>query len=99
MERIGLTNVVTPIAYLGLIGLIIVFAHSGLQSENGLAAYREAGSEERRLRVELDALIVQRKRLENKVERLSEMNLDLDLLDERARAVLGLARADEMIVR
>lgn len=99
MERFSFAKVVTPVAYLGLIGLIIVFAHSGLQSENGLAAFREAGVEERRLKAELDALIIERKKIQNKVQRLSETNLDLDLLDERARAVLGLARQDEMIVR
>ena len=99
MERFSFARVVTPVAYLGLIGLIVVFAHSGLQSENGLAAFREAGSEERRLKAELDALVAERRRLENKVKRLSEASLDLDLLDERARTVLGLAREDEMIVR
>lgn len=99
MERFSFAKVVTPIAYLGLLGLIIVFAHSGLQSENGLAAFREAGFEERRLKAELDALVVERERIENKVGRLSDTSLDLDLLDERARAVLGLARRDEMIVR
>ena len=56
MERFSFAKVVTPIAYFGLIGLIIVFAHSGLQSENGLAAFREAGVEERRLTAELNAL-------------------------------------------
>ena len=99
MERFRFAAMITPIAYLGLIALIIVFAHSGLQSDNGLAAFREAGSEERRLKSELDALTAQRKHIENKVNRLSEASLDLDLLDERARAVLGLAREDEMIVR
>lgn len=99
MERFSFAKVITPIAYLGLIGLIVVFAHSGLQSDNGLAAYREAGSEERRLKTELDALTVKRKRIENKVRRLSRTGLDLDLLEERARAVLGLAREDEIIVR
>ena len=99
MERFSFTQVITPAAYLVLIGLIIVFAHSGLQSDHGLAAFREAGSEERRLNAELEALTAERKYLQNKVHRLSEKYLDLDLLDERARDVLGLARADELIVR
>ena len=97
MKRARLASVVTPTAYLGLIALIIVFAHSALQSDNGLAAFREAGSEERRLKAELDVLVARREQMANKVKRLSDAYLDL--LDERARAVLGLARTDEMIVR
>ena len=99
MERLRFTNVVTPIAYLVLIGFIIVFAHSSMQSEQGLAAYYKAGSEERRLKRQLDMLVAERRELQNKVDRLSDRNLDLDLLDERAREVLGMARVDEMIVR
>ena len=99
MERFSFAQMVAPVAYLVLIGLIIGFAHSGLQSENGLAAFREAGSEERRLNAELEALRLERGQLENKVRRLSDSYLDLDLLDERAREVLGLARVDELVVR
>ena len=36
--------------------------------------------------------------MENKTRRLSDNFLDLDLLDERARKVLGMARADEIII-
>ena len=99
MRQARLASIVTPVAYLGLIAMIIVFVHSALQSDNGLAAFREAGSEERRLRAELDRLVARREQMENQVRRLSTDYLDLDLLDERARAVLGLARKDEMIVR
>lgn len=99
MERINWKAMVTPAAYLLLIGVIAVFAHSGLQSDHGLAAFREAGDEERRLTAELEALQTQRAEMENKVLRLSDRYLDLDLLDERARAVLGLVRQDEIVVR
>ena len=37
--------------------------------------------------------------MENKTARLSEDYLDLDLLDERVRAVLGYIRADEILIR
>ena len=99
MDRFSWAKVMTPVAYLFLIGFIIVFVHSGLQSEHGLAAFREAGSEERRLSAELDALVAERRRVENKVSRLSDGYLDLDLLDERAREVLGMVRVDEIVVR
>ena len=46
----------------------------------------------------LDTLQVKVFEMENKTLRLSDNFLDLDLLDERARKVLGLARPDEIII-
>lgn len=37
-------------------------------------------------------------KLENKVRLLSSESLDLDLLDERAKTVLGLMRDDEFLI-
>lgn len=37
--------------------------------------------------------------MRNLTHRLSDEYLDIDLLDERARDVLGLVRADEVIIR
>jgi len=99
MDRINWRQIVTPAAYIALIGVIVVFAHSGLQSDHGLAAFREAGSEERRLTAELTALKADRAQLDNRVLRLSDRFLDLDLLDERARLILGMVRRDELIIR
>ena len=47
----------------------------------------------------LENLVRLRKDLENKVRRLSDDFLDLDLLDERVRDVLGYARGDEIIIQ
>ena len=99
MDRSGLNQIAIAATYVLLTGVIAIFAHSGLQGDHGLAAYREAEAEERRLRIELAELRAERDALANKVLRLSDRYLDLDLLDERARAVLGLVRADELVVR
>ena len=99
MDRSSLKQIAIAATYLLLTGVIAIFAHSGLQGDHGLAAYREAEAEERRLRVELAELRAEREALANKVLRLSDRYLDLDLLDERARAVLGLVREDELVVR
>lgn len=99
MDRSGLRQIAVSVAYILLVGAIAGFAHAGLQGENGLAAYREATVEERRLAAELERLRRDRAELENRVLRLSERYLDMDLLDERARAVLGLVREDELVVR
>lgn len=98
MANIGWRQTITPAAYILLIGVIAVFAHSGLQSDHGLAALREAAEEERALQAELEAVRTNRVLLQNKVTRLTDGYLDLDLLDERARAALGLVREDELVI-
>ena len=99
MDRSGLRQFAVSAAYILLIAIILIFAHSGLQGDHGLAAYRQAEAEERRLSAELEMLRRQRAELDNRVLRLSDRFLDLDLLDERARTVLGLVRPDELVVR
>ena len=56
-------------------------------------------AQESRLRVELTELRAERETIANKTRRLSSATLDLDLLDEQARKVLGLGRPDELIIR
>ena len=92
-------QIVIPAAYFFLLGVIAVFVHSGLQGSHGLAAYRQAGEEERRLQADLARISAERAVLENRVKRLSSRGLDLELLDERARSVLGLIREDELVIR
>lgn len=54
---------------------------------------------ESRLLAELEILAENHGRLQNRTRRLSNDYLDLDLLDEQARKVLGLARGDEIVIR
>ena len=99
MDRVTWRQIAVPCCYLVLVGLMAIFVHSGLQGPHGLAAYHEAKREEARLTAELASLKAERAALANKVDRISEGFLDLDLLDERARAVLGLVHEDELVVR
>ncbi|KTF06136.1 hypothetical protein MGSAQ_002368, partial [marine sediment metagenome] len=46
-----------------------------------------------------DALRAEVEQIQNLTHRLSDDYLDIDLLDERAREVLGLLRSDEIILR
>lgn len=50
-------------------------------------------------RSELERLNEEIARIENLTKRLSDDYLDLDLLDEQARSVLGLLRANEIVIR
>lgn len=98
MERRNLAQVLVPSGYVLLIVVVAIFAHSGLQGDHGLAAYNDAQAEARRLEADLAEMRAERIAFENKVRRLSEDFLDLDLLEERARDMLGLVREDEVVV-
>ncbi len=51
------------------------------------------------MQAELASVQAEREAMDNKVRRLSDRYLDLDLLDERARSVLGLVRREEIVIR
>lgn len=80
-----------------LLGLYFTFA--AVQGDYGVFRRAEVQGEVRALRAELAVLQAEIDRLQNLTHRLSDAYLDLDLLDERARDVLGLIRTDEMVIR
>lgn len=80
-----------------MLGLYFVFA--AVQGDYGVFRRSEVTAEARELARQLDTLEAEVARMENLTRRLSDRYLDLDLLDEQARDVLGLIRADEIVVR
>ncbi|MGI3168229.1 FtsB family cell division protein [Pseudooceanicola sp. C21-150M6] len=78
-------------------GLYFIF--SAVQGEMGLFRRAEVAADRDQLREQLDALEIEVARMENLTHRLSDDYLDLDLLDQQARDVLGAMRSDEMVVR
>ena len=82
-----------------LIALMFYLTFAALQGEHGLFSLIRIEAQETRLRSELALLRAERATIQNKVTRLSDDHLDLDLLDEQARKVLGLGRPDEIIIR
>lgn len=89
----------------GAIGAMLVIAlmcyltYAALQGEHGLFRLFQIEAQEQRLKRVLAELQVESDALANKTQRLSAKGLDLDLLEERARAVLGFGRKDELLVR
>lgn len=75
------------------------FAFAAVQGDYGLFRRAEIQADSAALQAELDRLNDQVMRMENLTRRLSDDYLDLDLLDEQARDVLGLLRSDEIVVR
>ena len=85
--------------FLGALMLGLYFTFAAVQGDYGLFKRIEVQAENRDLTIELAALQEEVARLENLTTRLSDNFLDLDLLDEQARDVLGLIRADEVVIR
>jgi cell division protein FtsB len=79
--------------------LALYFTFSAVQGAYGLFNRVQIEAEVADLRTERDLLASQLDELESRTRRLSDDYLDLDLLDERARHVLGLARPDEIVIR
>ena len=80
-------------------GLGLYFTFAAVQGDYGLFRRIEVEAESRALQAELDALNAKVARMENLTQRLSDDYLDLDLLDQQARDVLGLVRSDEIVIR
>lgn len=73
------------------------FAFTAIQGENGLLKLFQVQDQRDFLEAELSSLKAEREAAANLAKRLSDQYLDLDLLDEQARRVLGMARGDEII--
>lgn len=75
------------------------FTFAAVQGDYGLFRRAEIVAEEQALADRLADLEAQLARMENLTRRLSDDFLDLDLLDQQARDVLGMIRADEIVIR
>ena len=75
------------------------FTFAAVQGNYGLFRRAEVQADAAKLRAELEVLQTRVARMENLTRRLSDEFLDLDLLDQQARDVLGLMRAAEIVVR
>jgi cell division protein FtsB len=88
------------IAFLSVMLLLgVYFSFAAIQGDYGVFRRAEVQAEAVLLRNELAALSAEISRMENLTLRLSDGFLDLDLLDEQARDVLGLIRSDEIVIR
>ncbi|WP_092834460.1 FtsB family cell division protein [Roseovarius lutimaris] len=75
------------------------FTFAAVQGDYGLFRRAEIEAQSTLLQAQLDQLNTQVARMENLTHRLSDTYLDLDLLDQQARDVLGLLRSDEIVIR
>ncbi|WP_341366336.1 septum formation initiator family protein [Yoonia sp. BS5-3] len=85
--------------FLSMLMLGLYFTFAAVQGDYGLFKRIEMQAEADALQTELAALQAEVDRMENLTTRLSDNFLDLDLLDQQARDVLGMIRADEIVIR
>lgn len=75
------------------------FTFAAVQGDYGLFQRAEIEAQEDMLAARLAVLQAQVDEMENLTKRLSDTYLDLDLLDQQARDLLGMIRADEIVIR
>ncbi|MGO4853154.1 FtsB family cell division protein [Phaeovulum sp. W22_SRMD_FR3] len=75
------------------------FTFAAVQGGYGVFRRVEVEAETAALNAQRDELKTEVLRMTNLTRRLSDDYLDLDLLDERARDVLGSIRSDEIVIR
>ncbi len=93
--RRRLKEVAIPVLGFCLVGY---FAYHSVEGERGLATYVRLTEQAQAARLQLEELTAERQALERRVALLRSDGLDRDLLDERARLMLNLARPDEFVV-
>ena len=87
-----------PVFFAVTLSLSAYFTFAAVQGDFGVFRRAEFEVEGDKLEKELAELQVEVTRMENLTMRLSDDFLDLDLLDQQARDVLGMVRGDEIVV-
>lgn len=77
----------------------IYFTFAAVQGDYGMFARVAIDAEAEALRLERDRLSLELTEMRNLTHRLSDDYLDLDLLDQQTRDVLGYMRSDEIAIR
>ena len=80
-------------------GLGLYFTFAAVQGDYGMFARVAINAEAEGLRAERDKLSAELAEMQNLTHRLSDDYLDLDLLDQQTRDVLGYMRSDEIAIR
>lgn len=88
------------LVYLALaFALGIYFTFAAVQGDYGMFSRVAINAEAATLSAERDRLAAELADMQNLTHRLSDDYLDMDLLDQQTRDVLGYMRADEIAIR
>ncbi|WPZ33244.1 septum formation initiator family protein [Thalassobaculum sp. OXR-137] len=78
--------------------LMAYFAYHAVEGDRGLRAWQRLDIEIAEASDVLAEVSAEREALENKVARLNPANLDTDMLEERARLVLGYIPSNSVVI-
>ena len=78
--------------------LSLYFIIASFNGEFGVSAKYHLLAKEKVLANELNIINEETKTIKNRIKRLSDTSLDLELLDQQARIILGMIGEDELIV-
>ena len=81
------------------LSLGLYFTFAAVQGDFGILRRAEINHDLKKLKVEIGSLHVEIADLKNLTRRLSDHYLDLELLDQQARDVLGYVRTDELVIQ
>lgn len=88
-------DVIGPVLGFCIVGY---FVYHSIEGDRGLVAYLRLTEQIQLARAQLAEVSAERKALEQRVGLLRPNQLDPDMLDERARLLLNLARPDEIVI-
>ncbi len=80
------------------VGGISYFVYHAINGERGLLAFIQLSQQLEQKRAELDIVRAERLYLEHRVTLMRPDSLDLDLVDEQARRLLGYASPSEKVI-
>lgn len=99
-EKFAMTLTRAAVIRLGLSAVILYLAAHGMTGRQGLVSYLGLQEQEHALETELAELDATIETLSDRAARLraGSREFDRDYLEERARTILGAARADEVVI-
>jgi cell division protein FtsB len=78
--------------------MMVYFGYHAVQGDRGLIAWWNLRYELEKTEADLERVTVQKQALENRVALLRPQSLDRDMLEERARLMLGAVHTDDLII-
>jgi len=79
-------------------GLFFYFAYHLVHGDRGYFAWKGLQQKMAAAETKYEDKLAERQALENRVKLLRPDSLDLDMLDERSRVVLGFVKPDEKVI-